>query len=81
MLEVSVLDEGIGMTELERQHVFDGFYESKNPDSSSMNPHGNGIGLKLCKQICQSLEGDIIVNFSQLGSGSEFVFTMKVTPV
>ena len=41
-----------------------------------MNPYGNGIGLSLCKKICQSLDGDIIV-ISLPGHGSEFIFTMK----
>lgn len=79
LLEVSVLDEGIGMTAHEQLHVFDGFYETTNADSKALNPNGNGIGLHFCKQVCQSLEGDITVKFSQIGVGSEFVFTMKVT--
>ena len=49
LLEVSVLDEGIGMTAHESQHVFDGFYETTNADSKALNPNGCGIGLQLCK--------------------------------
>ena len=78
LIEVSVLDEGIGMTTHEQLHVFDAFFETNNADSRALNPNGAGIGLHFCKQICQSLEGDCVVKFSQIGVGSEFVFTMKV---
>ena len=45
MLEVHVIDEGIGMTAHEQTHVFDGFHETSNADSKALNPHGKGIGL------------------------------------
>ena len=38
---------------------------------------GNGVGLSICKMICESLNGDIRV-YSILNQGSFFVFTMKV---
>lgn len=43
-----------------------------------LNHYSNGIGLSFCKQVCQSLEGDISAT-SILGVGSIFSFTMKVT--
>ena len=39
---------------------------------------GNGVGLSICKMICESLDGDIQV-VSILNQGSCFAFTMKVT--
>ena len=41
---------------------------------------GNGVGLSICKKICESLDGDIQVN-SILDLGSFFAFTMKVIEV
>ena len=38
---------------------------------------GIGVGLSICKLICESLDGDIQV-FSILNQGSLFAFTMKV---
>lgn len=76
-LEVSVKDQGIGMTEEEAKLVFEGFTGSLNNESRMMNPYGNGIGLAFCKQVCQSFDGDIQVS-SLLGLGSMFTFTMKV---
>ena len=80
MLEVTIKDEGIGMSADEAASVFDGFYQTKNQESKRMNLYGNGIGLSFCKLVCQSLEGDITV-VSALGHGSAFTFTMMVERV
>ena len=52
ILEVSVNDEGIGMSEYDQNRVFQNFFKTRNTESKSMNPYGNGIGLSLCKKIC-----------------------------
>ena len=74
-LEVSVKDEGIGMTQAETQQVFNPFW--RNVIYKRLNNRGFGVGLSICKQICENLGGDIKV-FSELNSGSKFVFTMQV---
>lgn len=76
-LSVTVTDSGIGIPPNETDLIFEEGYESSNPESRSLNPYGNGIGLSFCKQVCQSLDGSIKVK-SQLGVGSEFTFTIKV---
>ena len=65
------------MSEEEVKHVFDPFWQSDSALSRSLNPLGNGLGLSICKQICQSLDGDIHVR-SKPDYGSQFTFTMKV---
>ena len=42
-----------------------------------MNPYGNGIGLSICKRICDNLNGNISVK-SIPNKGSSFVFAMQV---
>ena len=42
-----------------------------------MNVRGHGLGLSICKQICENLGGNITVSSIQ-GHGSEFVFTNKI---
>ena len=37
---------------------------------------GNGVGLSICKQICEQLDGSIKVE-STVGAGSMFRFSMK----
>ena len=38
---------------------------------------GNGVGLSICKQICEQMDGSFYVK-SELGIGSTFSFAMKV---
>ena len=73
MLEISVKDEGIGLTDQQIQHVFDPF--AKYSSLTISDSHGSS--LSICRQICQFLDGDIRV-FSQVDSGSNFVCTMRV---
>ena len=79
-LQVTVADEGIGMSEEEVNNVFSGKLDTRNIESKRLNPYGNGIGLSFCKEICQILEGDIQVK-SVLSEGSKFTFSMRVMPV
>ena len=76
---VSVKDQGIGMTQIEVEHVFDA--ESTQTKSKLkkmyMNPMSNKIGLSICKQICHRLGGEILVK-SVPNNGSTFVFSMPV---
>lgn len=65
------------MSQEEASRIFDGNFATRNIDSRALNPYSNGIGLSLCKQLCQSLDGDISVK-SEIGKGSIFSFTMKV---
>ena len=64
------------MTAEEALHVFDPFNNRPN-HQKLLNPLGVGVGLSICKQICESLGGDIKL-FTKLNSGSNFVFTMAV---
>ena len=57
--------------------MFEPFLKTENIKSRQMNRHGNGVGLSICRQICESLEGKISV-FSRRDFGSRFTFSMKV---
>ena len=60
VLEIKVTDDGCGMEEQELKKVFDGkLNNTRNLESKRLNPYGNGIGLALCRDICQSLDGTI----------------------
>ena len=69
MLEVSVSDQGVGMTEEEIQHTFDPFWKEET--------QSKGVGLLISKQICEHLGGSIQM-FSTPNCGSKFVLTMQV---
>ena len=48
---IDVIDEGIGMTELERNQLFSPFFKTKDKTSKDMNPGGHGLGLSISKEI------------------------------
>ena len=74
-IEITVKDQGIGMTAEETKHVFQPFSQLANSQGS--NKMSNGMGLSICKKICEQLGGDIKVS-SIPQKGSTFTFSMKV---
>lgn len=69
--EITVSDDGIGMTEETQAHIFDKFYQA----DTSRKAQGNGLGLALCKEIINKCEGKIIVE-SNFGVGSVFIIQL-----
>lgn len=67
-IKVNVRDEGIGMNDETRAHIFEKFYQG----DSSRTSKGNGLGLSLVKRIVDICGGKITVK-SQSGKGSEFI--------
>ncbi len=72
LIEVAITDTGIGMDDEQLSRVFKEFEQADK--STTKEYGGTGLGLALCKRICQLLEGDIHAT-SQPGIGSTFTFT------
>ncbi|WP_436345215.1 sensor histidine kinase [Natronorubrum sp. FCH18a] len=74
MWEVSVRDEGIGISPDDTDRIFEVFQRlHTNSDHS-----GTGIGLALCERIVERHGGEIWVE-SEPGQGTTFLFTLPVT--
>lgn len=73
-IEVSVVDDGIGMPSNVMSNLFHKFYRSHR---SRETVAGTGIGLYICKAIVESHGGSISVR-SVEGEGSTFSFTLPV---
>jgi len=71
---VSVADTGIGMSPAQTARLFKGdFYTTK----TSLNPHGTGLGLQICKEFIERNNGEIWVDGEE-NKGSTFYFTLPL---
>jgi CheY-like chemotaxis protein len=73
-LEVTVADEGIGLTNDELSHLFEKFWRS---DASSTAVGGTGLGLVIVKHIVEQHGGHIWVE-STKGKGTVVHFTLPL---
>lgn len=68
-----VQDTGYGLSDEDKQHLFEKFYRSPRPEIRQEK--GSGIGLALTKGVIEALGGHIEVE-SNLGKGSLFRVTL-----
>lgn len=80
MARISVIDNGPGIPEAEREAIFDKFYQVKDRQAGDGNPRGTGLGLPISERIVQQFGGRIWVEARADGKpGSEFTFTVPLS--
>jgi signal transduction histidine kinase len=72
-IEISVEDNGIGMTQETLKKLFT--ITEKISEEGTANEKGTGLGLILCKEFVEKNNGKIWAK-SETGKGSRFVFTL-----
>lgn len=79
-VEIYVEDTGYGISKEDKNKLFKLFGKIKQ--KNGLNKQGIGLGLNICKQICELFDGDIDVD-SELGVGSRFFFKflLSETPI
>lgn len=75
VVTISVIDEGIGISEADTVHVFERLYRVEQSRSKATG--GSGLGLYISQQLAQQLGGALTVE-SQLGTGSNFTLTVPL---
>ncbi len=68
-LEISVIDQGFGMSAAQIETAFEKYQTIHNPNSESVDSFG--LGLPITKQLVELQNGVIEVN-SEVGKGTEF---------
>lgn len=72
-LTLSVIDEGVGISEEDQQHLFSSFFRGKNV----VNIEGTGLGLHIVKRYVELLNGTIALE-SKLDKGTTVTVTLPV---
>lgn len=75
MVEISIVDNGVGISEEDIDNVFN--IEVKNTNIGTANEQGSGLGLILCKDFVEKHGGEIWVE-SVKDNGAVFVFTLPI---
>ena len=71
MVVFQILDNGCGMEEATKAHIFDRFYQG----DPSHTTEGNGIGLTVVQKIVELHKGTIDVQ-SEAGIGTTFTVSL-----
>lgn len=74
VVEVSVADQGVGMSPEQVGRVFEKFYRV---DASATSKQGLGLGMTIVKNIIDAHGGQIHIE-SQLGAGTEITFCLPL---
>ena len=74
-IKVVVQDTGIGISKEQQEHLFKSFEQAEA--STSRRFGGTGLGLVICKNIVEMMDGRIWVE-SELGKGMKVSFTVKL---
>ncbi|MBI3553920.1 MAG: PAS domain S-box protein [Elusimicrobia bacterium] len=76
-VEICVADQGPGIAEENRTHIFEKFF--RVADTVSRKTPGTGLGLAICKGIVEAHGGRIWLE-SAPGRGTRFYFTLPAHP-
>ena len=72
-IEISIKDEGIGMSEEDKKHLFERFFRGAN----ATNIQGTGLGLHIVGKYIELMNGNISVK-SELEKGTEITITFDI---
>jgi len=75
-LKVRVSDTGIGISTEQSSKLFQPFMQADATTARRFG--GTGLGLSLSRRLARMMGGDVILNYSQPGAGSEFLITVQV---
>lgn len=73
LLEITVRDQGIGISKEDQQHLFERFYRSKH----AVDVQGTGLGLYIVQKYTELMNGKVECK-SDPGNGTEFLIKIEM---
>ncbi|MGA8014451.1 MAG: GAF domain-containing sensor histidine kinase [Candidatus Dormiibacterota bacterium] len=73
---VRVRDNGRGIAEADREHVFEQFYRGEDPLLNSTA--GTGLGLYIARRMVEGMGGSLTLEWSEPDQGSEFALGLLI---
>ncbi|HEY5561768.1 MAG TPA: HAMP domain-containing sensor histidine kinase [Clostridiaceae bacterium] len=77
-VKIVIIDNGLGMSQEKIETLFD--LNKNNVARGTKGEKGTGFGLVLCKNLIEQNGGSISI-CSQIGKGSEFIFTVPLSKI
>jgi signal transduction histidine kinase len=78
MVEITIADNGIGISAGALPHVFELFVQDKH--AVAVSREGLGIGLAVVRDLIEAHGGSVVAHSAGLGHGSEFVVLLPRLP-
>jgi diguanylate cyclase len=78
MIEITIADNGIGISAGALPHVFELFVQDKH--AVAVSREGLGIGLAVVRDLIEAHGGSVVAHSAGLGHGSEFVVLLPRLP-
>jgi signal transduction histidine kinase len=72
-IRISISDTGVGIAPEHLAHIFDEFFQLRNPERDRAK--GSGLGLTICRRLVDAMGGELEVQ-SAPGQGSTFIITL-----
>jgi signal transduction histidine kinase len=77
MLHFVIEDDGPGVPEVEREAIFEKFRQAESDLTNK--PAGTGLGLPLCRQMLQAMDGEVWCSESHVLGGAALHFRIPVS--
>lgn len=78
VVQVSVIDDGVGIAKDDLSRLFKKFSRLENSYVAASSTGGTGLGLFICKSLVELMKGQISVKSEGPNMGSTFSFTLPV---
>jgi two-component system sensor histidine kinase KdpD len=75
-LRMTVADDGAGVSERDRGRLFERFVRGERERADE----GSGLGLYVSRELCRTMQGDLVLEPSHSGRGAAFTIVLPGEP-